>query len=956
MENPVPQFGCRMRLACLLLFSFSLATSSLEAVPKSSAKFTASFVEKAVMQATPQGFDSQVKGSSKFTVNATLLLQPDAALRFNADTPFRFGLGAMSISHTLGDDPSYTPGRAYATFRTVVTAPDGALQCARTTTLKWKKGVLTISVQGTCNDHDAAGWEDPGAKSHDNRQSGPIASSHGGYALLGADSTLYSVSSKGSVNTRDESPKGGTPVPITSVKLSGKGVGSGKYLPRSTVTTAVKSPLAAATIGAEGGQIMVESGELAGLTLIIPEGALDRASTFEIAEVEIEAGTSDGSLAKIGVSIHSNDISEFDKMVTVTVPSPPMSKAPLPFYIREDGSLDLCEIVDVDEENRTFTFGTYHLSRFSWTFDDFIWEHEERWYGYPKLATGFDPKAHGFSASSDEVYLASDRSAGMCRFALWMLNHPQNGKLYELFSATVSEGSWTGTEQDVIAERSQHSIVSWDFPGYQASALLRYSRIMATMAFTGKPVMLRITGERTRTVLAIGGTPSGIDVYDPYTPGETNHIEFSFGSAKYDGFDVTVQVVGESSLSPPREPFQEIFDAGSEGFEGTGLARIELEAPQTDRPIISDQKLPIRGTVKSGWVRVQTIAGTAVATDGSFSSELEQPGSGWNLISLVPLGSVEIEGIQGVRLEDIEVSVESPGQWPSKINVVRVPLPLKLEVVSGNNQTGLEGSTLPIPLAVQVRDANGVALDLATNIPHNSTVPSLATSKIRPMVRWRILSDTGYTGGFLTDVYGESGKNIVSLDTHGGISEVVWRTGTQVIQFQEVEVTVAGLMEVWDPHGTPTFVTLPITITSLPVRFTAFDRCDQATAPVIKSITVTCLEPTSWPFNWVQKAIDVEYEDESGVNSFHWLNEGSPGVWNNGPYQDYSSFQLSGDSKKGVRRYLQGAPYRGYYSCRQDAFYTLPSTFARKVRLINSCGKITDSDIVPLTYYLHLFN
>ncbi len=188
------------------------------------------------------GWDCTLLSRDGLTISTKISLSGVTITNFDQNTSFDLSVGNFSVSHSLGDDPKYVPGKTSAIFVDTETNDSGKTVVYQIVRLKWTAKQLTVTITGKTSDTATSNLFPILADSYDGSASGPINSTTTGSIDFGDASVTFGwVAVTGNVVTKDVTGKDGSSFSPSTIKIKGKP----SPLPPS-------APLLAKTIGAGG--------------------------------------------------------------------------------------------------------------------------------------------------------------------------------------------------------------------------------------------------------------------------------------------------------------------------------------------------------------------------------------------------------------------------------------------------------------------------------------------------------------------------------------------------------------------------------------------------------------------------------------------------------------------------------------------------------------------------------
>jgi len=211
-------------LSLMLLLSSVGAALARSSAPTNTLTFSESLSDKVVCVKEEGDWSCDMFTGDSFTISATISLAGVDITNFNQDTSFDLSVGELDVSHSLNDDPKYTPGKTSATFVDTYTDDSDKEHIYQTTHLKWTANQLTVSITAKSSDIDTSGLTPIMADSYDGSNPGPINDTTNGSIDFGdASVTFDTVTVTGTVATKDVTAKDGSDFSPSTVKIKGKG-------------------------------------------------------------------------------------------------------------------------------------------------------------------------------------------------------------------------------------------------------------------------------------------------------------------------------------------------------------------------------------------------------------------------------------------------------------------------------------------------------------------------------------------------------------------------------------------------------------------------------------------------------------------------------------------------------------------------------------------------------------
>ncbi len=406
------------------------------------------------------------------------------------------------------------------------------------------------------------------------------------------------------------------------------------------------------TVGEAGGSIEGPAGSpIEAVTVTIPPGAFDR-------DVEVTLGYDTGSLTPIvgdaggmAIVLNAPDVPEFEQPVEVTFPyggNGTDDVMPIPYYVDDEGYLHVMTLTNLDRENGTATFQTFHASLFTWILDVLGLGDDDD--GQPDAyTTGFVPGEDGFQiVNRGSAINRGGECFGMTSFALWYyMHHLSSGNLYPRFMTEIGDSGLVG--QNLIATRTFISIAQqWNtyLPTVSRQQNLteaeQYTVVRNALRNTGNPVLIYLYHDQTagtgaHSILAYGyeadqepATFVDVHTYDPNHPNTTSNIRYDATDSGWDNYSVYDGIIynGDGSLNLT-EPYSYILADAEQDFHSSEDAVITITS-HVDGEEVPSRITTLSGTIESGQVAVtelrvfvnSTAFETDVGFDGAFSIQI----------------------------------------------------------------------------------------------------------------------------------------------------------------------------------------------------------------------------------------------------------------------------------------------------------------------------------------------
>lgn len=443
-----------------------------------------------------------------------------------------------------------------------------------------------------------------------------------------------------------------------------------------TFQVGTTSTIQTASIGPSGGELN-GSGQLAGVKIVFPAGALKNTNTVTL-------GCNNGTLTPISgtfpgkvISLVTSTDKIFDQPVRITAPLPSADVNPIPYYIDEDGHLNLCQLIGIDRVNLTFTFETFHASFYTWFLDTFHIQ---------SASSSYRPVNDGFQINnSGSTYNRGGECFGMTSWSLWWFKNKKasNGNFYPKYMSNIDTDS-DGNKikgQHIIATRAFISIAQqWNtyLPAVVFQKNLtdkdQFITIQNALSNTKNPVLIYLYntgGGATHSVLTYDVDSTGMNIYDPNHPGGVNRIAYNSSSNKwspYGGFSGMV-FNGDGSLHLT-EGYRYIFEDAEVDFHNSGSVKVSIVS-HTSNQDVTDRIITLKGSLQNGQVAatklVVTVGSTQYSTNVDFNGIFSIPitlTSGKNYIRFTTYGH-----------NSSGTEIEIPNDYSTKDFVLNLTLP-----------------------------------------------------------------------------------------------------------------------------------------------------------------------------------------------------------------------------------------------------------------------------------------
>ncbi|MEN3942249.1 hypothetical protein WJU23_13205 [Prosthecobacter sp. SYSU 5D2] len=576
-----------------------------------------------------------VSSASTYSARAVMKLGETDLSQADEKTHVDFTLGKLELHYLLGDDPKFAPGKKRARFVDKVLNEKGKPVSTRTLTVSWNKKTLTVSVRGATRSGQADAHPFLRADGFSGYPKGEISTSLSCLVIMGPMNGMYSsIPMKGKANTRTVTPKDKVPRTLTRAGLKGKGPGDLGAAPARGIA-GTDTVLDSEPVDPNAGNTLeVETGPLAGLRVVVPAGAIPSPSTFSLARNSMTLVPNSGRYPGHTINIKTDGATDFNEPLQITVPiEDDDSLIPVPYYIDENGFLQVCQIISIDRNADTMTFETFHASFFTWIYEQFAGV------GEFAGATDFLGSRDGFQVVNvSSVYNPGGECFGMAAFAQWHYTNAGGG-LFDRYmeNLPLPPPRVSVIAQQVIATRAHTSMSRvWNeyVPGIQQRQNLggaeKYAAIKNVLENTARPTILYLYSAASHNgahaVLATDHNNSRhLKINDPNLPGQEPSAEVgALGSLTYGDY-AGVCLIGDGSFQ--KEPLREIYRDAENGFGGNAAAQINITS-HSDGATVTDRTVVVSGQILSGQMLVArlemvlngtTTFETDVSSTGFFS-------------------------------------------------------------------------------------------------------------------------------------------------------------------------------------------------------------------------------------------------------------------------------------------------------------------------------------------------
>ncbi|KAF0095908.1 MAG: hypothetical protein E1N59_684 [Puniceicoccaceae bacterium 5H] len=452
------------------------------------------------------------------------------------------------------------------------------------------------------------------------------------------------------------------------------------------------------TMGPQGGSLTIDTGELAGVTLDVPAGALPDERTITLGYIDADIRPNVGTASGRIISIDADGLTHFEEPLAVTIPfNAEQDIIAVPYYVDEGGLLQACQVVDVDEANGTLTYETFHAS----VFTDFLVSLYDLIFGQD-----YQPGVNGFQVvNTGSSYNPGGECFGMAAFAQWYYRH-DHGDLYHSYMGTYSgDGNQSVRGQNIIATRAHTALTQkWSsyVPRVQQTAALSDQQLYATItnviANTDAPTILYLARPgAAHAVLAYDFDADGkVYINDPNVPGAANFITYNDSThvlTNYQSYTTTGHI-GSGSFT--YESFQNIYQDAEDNFSGSGLAQVAI-INYTDGDTVTDRNITLTGNIQSGQALIEKLT---VMLNGTvaYSTGVDQNGDFTVAVNLV-------EGLNELTFKT--EAKDSNGNLLERPNTQIAPFELNLDTLESVILVTLTWTTDQTDVDLYVTDPTG---------------------------------------------------------------------------------------------------------------------------------------------------------------------------------------------------------------------------------------------------------
>lgn len=406
-------------------------------------------------------------------------------------------------------------------------------------------------------------------------------------------------------------------------------------LTRSTFTFGSDAILTTQTIGVNGGTLEGPSDSpLEGVVVNLSAGALQEDTEISLGYNTGTMAPASGQASSTSIVLSSSGSTTFEQPVTITVPFAQDENILVPYLIDNDGYLHAITLTQIDRQNNTATFQTFHASLFSWVLELLGFGESDSY------DTGYTPGADGFQiVNRGSTYNRDGECFGMTSFSLWyFINHLSMGDFYDKYMTAVGVDS-AGTNvfgQNIIATRSFISIAQqWNsyIPTVAAQQNLtkeeQFTVINNALLNTANPLLIYLYHDQTagtgaHSVLAYAYNDSIISIYDPNHPNTVKTITYNITDESWDDYSGYDGIIynGDGSLNLT-ESYSNIINDAENDFNSSADAIITINSHNNGDDVPSPGTT-ISGIVTSGLVLVTQLEVFVNST--SFKADVDLDG------------------------------------------------------------------------------------------------------------------------------------------------------------------------------------------------------------------------------------------------------------------------------------------------------------------------------------------
>ena len=453
--------------------------------------------------------------------------------------------------------------------------------------------------------------------------------------------------------------------------------------------------VASATIGPDGGTLMGAPGSpVEGVVVTVPAGAVTSETTLSI-------GYDSGSFSNLNdrdhgpvIVLRSSGPTEFDQPLRVEFPFDDAERIPVPYYIADDGSLELVRPLPTDRGARRAGFLTWHVSNYTSVNDSSA--------SPAPVRTLFDPKTDGFALNNTHAAkYVHGRCWGMVSFAQWYRSTIGPGLSEDYtFQVPTAASSVVGkvgplVGQELIATRVHNAVAYYGQDDENQAADQDADHFIVTvlnaLRITGRPVAIGLF-DPAHAVLAVGATDHQIAVYDPNHPGLWKAIDYDRrrGPATVQYGNWRSMGVFRNGERRMKERIEHVMSDVDVRFHDENEAKIEVTS-HTDGQKVSQSHVTLRGRVSSGQVLVEALEVTMAYGGAPVTFPITQDdptfqfpvtlSEGDNVFEFTPFGYLAYLGVKPVD------------RAPRSFTLVYEPPACSADLSSDPNNCGACGNT-----------------------------------------------------------------------------------------------------------------------------------------------------------------------------------------------------------------------------------------------------------------------
>jgi hypothetical protein len=393
-------------------------------------------------------------------------------------------------------------------------------------------------------------------------------------------------------------------------------------LPSATPTTYTSGTpvmVAETTVDAAGGVLQGAAGTpVEGVVVTVPAGALGQPTVLRLGyDNGSFSNASPDDLSGVVLVLESSGTRVFEQPLKIEFPFKDPQRIPVPYYLRDDGRLEVVVALPVDRVAKRGGFLTWHASNFTWMN-----------VGNPKLPAvwnKFHPAVDGFAfKNGTSPYAPNGRCWGISDFSLWYKN-TAGGNLASQFGDQVPTATGAGSTlsaQDMVATRS-HNSVALKSPTLMSLEPVEFITGVKDALSRGATGVLVGLADPAHVVLAIAYTDNQIAFYDSNWPGVFKAVDYSLNppSLVY-GTERAMGYWGDGQLVFNETREQILADAKA-GFHNENETKIEITSHQNGAKV--DKEIVLEGKIRSGQLLASEIEMYVKYPDGSLAQPKTLP-------------------------------------------------------------------------------------------------------------------------------------------------------------------------------------------------------------------------------------------------------------------------------------------------------------------------------------------